>query len=90
MTVSPVERMSVCLQVIEAAEVDTAEGTEQTVKALEELQDWAEDMDTAAGNFFICYPPPLILNYYYLLAIVINKNCNKIKVVSIKIKAMIA
>lgn len=48
MTVSPVERMSVCLQVIEAAEVDTAEGTEQTVKALEELQDWAEDMDTAA------------------------------------------
>ena len=49
MTVSPVERMNICIKVIEEAEKDTEEGTAQQVKALEELQEWADDMDIAAG-----------------------------------------
>jgi len=48
MTVSPVERMNICIKVIEEAEKDTEEGTAQQVKALEELQEWADDMDIAA------------------------------------------
>merc|ERR1712142_1398802 len=50
MTVSPAERMNCCLKLIQEAEIDTAEGTEQQIKGLEELQDWAEDMDIA-GDF---------------------------------------
>ncbi|XP_005107244.1 hsp70-binding protein 1 isoform X1 [Aplysia californica] len=50
MSVSPVERMSICVSVIENAEIDTEEGTEQQIKALDELQDWAEDVDIA-GDF---------------------------------------
>ncbi|XP_035828020.1 hsp70-binding protein 1 isoform X2 [Aplysia californica] len=49
MSVSPVERMSICVSVIENAEIDTEEGTEQQIKALDELQDWAEDVDIAGG-----------------------------------------
>jgi len=48
MSVSPVERMKICLSVIENAEIDTEEGTEKQEKALEELQDWVEDIDIAA------------------------------------------
>lgn len=48
MSVSPVERMKICLSVIENAEIDTEEGTEKQMKALEELQDWVEDIDIAS------------------------------------------
>ena len=51
MSVSPVERMKICLSVIENAEIDTEEGTEKQEKALEELQDWVEDIDIAAGSY---------------------------------------
>lgn len=47
MSVSPVERMTLCLEVIEGSEVNTEEGTEAQVKALEELQQWAEEFDSA-------------------------------------------
>ena len=48
MTVSPTERMLLCVKVIQEAE-DTDEGTEQQVKAVTEIQDWAEDLDIANG-----------------------------------------
>ncbi|GFO34023.1 hsp70-binding protein 1-like [Plakobranchus ocellatus] len=51
MTVSPTERMLLCIKVIQEAEEDTEEGTELQIKSVSELQDWAEDMDIA--NDFI-------------------------------------
>ncbi|XP_059158179.1 hsp70-binding protein 1-like [Physella acuta] len=50
MTVSPVERMQLCVKSIEEAVPDTEAGTEQQVQAITELQDWAEDLDIA-GDF---------------------------------------
>ncbi|CAL1534713.1 unnamed protein product [Lymnaea stagnalis] len=50
MTVNPVERMMICLTAIEEAEQDTESGTEQQIRALTELQEWAEDLDIA-GDF---------------------------------------
>ncbi|RUS90247.1 hypothetical protein EGW08_002028 [Elysia chlorotica] len=63
MSVSPAERMTVCMKMIQEAEADTEDGTEQQIKAVTELQDWAEDMDIA--NDFIkmngmCIVPKLI------------------------------
>ena len=51
MSVSPVERMTLCLEVIEGSEVNTEEGTGAQVKALEELQQWAEEFDSACGGW---------------------------------------
>ncbi|BFZ19877.1 hypothetical protein BsWGS_22916 [Bradybaena similaris] len=47
MTVSPIERVNLCLTMIEEAEADTEVGTEQQIRALSELQDWVEDIDIA-------------------------------------------
>ncbi|KAK3757938.1 hypothetical protein RRG08_058252 [Elysia crispata] len=63
MSVSPVERMLLCVKMIQEAEEDTEDGTEQQIKAVTELQDWGEDMDIA--NDFIkingmCIVPKLL------------------------------
>lgn len=63
MTVSPTERMLACIKMIQDAEEDTEDGTEQQVKAVSELQDWADDLDIA--NDFIklngmCIMPKLM------------------------------
>ncbi|CAG5117052.1 unnamed protein product [Candidula unifasciata] len=47
MTVNPIERVILCLTMIEEAEPDTEAGTEQQIRALSELQDWVEDIDIA-------------------------------------------
>ena len=62
MSVSPVERMLLCVKMIQEAEEDTEDGTEQQIKAVTELQDWGEDMDIANGWF--CYKK----NGYFELA----------------------
>jgi len=47
MSVSPSERMSISLEIIENSEKDTEEGTEAQIKAIEEIQQWAEEYDSA-------------------------------------------
>lgn len=49
MTINPVDRMILCLKVIDEAEVDTESGNEQQIRAISELQDWVEDLDLAGG-----------------------------------------
>lgn len=47
MTVNPAKVMSDSLDKIEQAELDTEEGTEQQIEAVEQIQDWVDELDIA-------------------------------------------